>query len=413
MSTPQTKSTPPRQRNDSLFRRVAAAADPRLPLSPVLEQWCLAEERHVAKPEVQSIIKYLCRRRRFSQALQLSMWMTERLHLHLSPGDVANRLELITKVYGLDRAVEYFDSMPDQLKQQQCYGSLLKCYAEANCVEKAEELFEKMRGMGMASSYAYNVMMRLYLQNGQVERVHSMHQAMEESGIVPDVSTTHTLVAVLRKKKTLVAAYVVAEDIKAIENVLEKANSCNSMYMCRIGVLLKMNDMVGAEKAYEEWESKHVYHDSRLINLLVDAYCKEGLMDKAEALVDQFIKKGRMPFANTCYKLAGGYFKVGQVSKAADLTKKALASASNEWIPDLTNVLMSLNYFAEQKNVEAAEEMMSLLQRLVTPTRDIYHGLLKTYVNAGKPVSDLLHRMKKDGMEADEETEKILAGEVH
>ncbi|EAY79103.1 hypothetical protein OsI_34209 [Oryza sativa Indica Group] len=404
---------PPRRKKDSLFRRVAAAADPRLPLSPVLEQWCLAEERPIAKPEIQSIIKYLCRRRRFSQALQLSMWMTERLHLHLSPGDVANRLELITKVHGLDRAVEYFDSMPDQLKQQQCYGSLLKCYAEANCVEKAEELFEKMRGMGMASSYAYNVMMRLYLQNGQVERVHSMHQAMEESGIVPDVSTTHTLVAVLRKKKTLVAAYVVAEDIKAIENVLEKANSCNSMYMCRIGVLLKMNDMVGAEKAYEEWESKHVYHDSRLINLLVDAYCKEGLMDKAEALVDQFIKKGRMPFANTCYKLAGGYFKVGQVSKAADLTKKALASASNEWIPDLTNVLMSLNYFAEQKNVEAAEEMASLLQRLITPTRDIYHGLLKTYVNAGKPVSDLLDRMKKDGMEADEETEKILAGEVH
>lgn len=62
---------PPRRKKDSLFRRIAAAADPRLPLSPVLEQWCLAEERHVAKPEVQSIIKYLCRRRRFSQALQV------------------------------------------------------------------------------------------------------------------------------------------------------------------------------------------------------------------------------------------------------------------------------------------------------------------------------------------------------
>uniref|UniRef100_A0A0E0M9D2 Thioredoxin domain-containing protein n=1 Tax=Oryza punctata TaxID=4537 RepID=A0A0E0M9D2_ORYPU len=471
---------PSRRQKDSLFRRIAAAEDPRLPLSPVLEQWSFAEERPVAKPEIQSIIKYLCRRRRFSQALQLSMWMTERLHLHLSPGDVAYRLELITKVHGLDRAVEYFDSMPDQLKQQQCYGSLLKCYAEAKCVEKAEELFEKIGGMGMASSYAYNVMMRLYLQNGQVERVHSMYQAMEESGIAPDIFTTDTLVA----------AYAVAEDIEAIEKVLEKANSCNdlmtwhsyatigkvfmqsgkqeralqafqesekkiakksnrvaygflltmyadlgmnsevdriwdvyrsrvpasacnSMYMCRISVLLKMNDIVGAEKAYEEWESKHVYHDPRLINLLLTAYCKEGLMEKAEALVDQFIKKGRTPFANTWYKLAGGYFKVGQASKAVDLTKKALASASSEWIPDLTNVLLSLNYFTEQKNVEAAEEMASLSQRLVPPTRDVYHGLLKTYVNTGKPVSDLLDRMKKDGMEADEETEKILAGEVH
>lgn len=35
------------------------------------------------------------------------MWMTERRHLHLSPGDVAYRLELISKVHGLDKAVEY------------------------------------------------------------------------------------------------------------------------------------------------------------------------------------------------------------------------------------------------------------------------------------------------------------------
>uniref|UniRef100_A0A0D9XL68 Pentacotripeptide-repeat region of PRORP domain-containing protein n=1 Tax=Leersia perrieri TaxID=77586 RepID=A0A0D9XL68_9ORYZ len=472
---------PPQRQKDSLFRRVAALADPRLPLAPVLEQWSLAEQRPVAKPDLQSIVKYLCQRRRFAQALEMSMWMTERRHLHLSPGDVAYRLDLISKVHGLEKAVEYFESMPNQLKQQQSYGSLLKCYTEAKCVEKAEELFEKMRGMGIAGAYAYNVMMRLYLENGQIERVHSMHQAMEESGITPDIFTIDALVA----------ACVAAEDIGAIEKVLAKADSCNdelmgwhsyasvgklfmkagmqeralqafqesekkiakknnrvaygfllnmyadlgmnseadriwdvyksrvpasacnSMYMCRISVLLKMNDLVGAEKAYEEWESKHVYHDPRLINILLTAYCKEGLMEKAEALIDQFIKKGRTPFANTWYKLAAGYFKVGEVLKAVGFTKKALASASNGWIPDLTNVLMSLNYFTEQKNVGEAEEMASLLQRLVPLTRDVYHGLLKTYVNAGKPVSDLLNRMKKDGIEADEETDKILAGEAH
>ncbi|XP_015697142.2 pentatricopeptide repeat-containing protein At2g20710, mitochondrial-like [Oryza brachyantha] len=471
---------PPGQPRDSLFRRVASVVYPRLPLAPILEQWSFVEERPVAKPELQSIVKYLCQRHRFSQALELSMWMTERRHLHLSPGDIAYRLDLISKVHGLDKAVEYFDSVPNQLRQQQCYGSLLRCYAEANCVEKAEELFEKMRGMGIAGSYAYNVMMKLYFQNDQVERVHSLHQAMEEGGIAPDIFTIDILVT----------AHADAEDVEAIETVLERANSCNdliswhsyatigkvfmkagmqeralqafqesekkiakknnrvaygflltmyadlgmnseveriweiyrskvppsacnSMYMCRISVLLKMNDIPGAEKAYEEWESKHVYHDSRIMNLLLNAYCKEGLMEKAEAFVDQFIKKGRKPLANTWYKLAGGYFKVGQVSKAADLTKKALASASNEWIPDLTNVLMSLNYFMEQKNVEAAEEMASLLQRLLPLTRDVYHGLLKTYVNAGKPVSDLLDRMRKDGINTDEETDKILAGEVH
>lgn len=62
---------PPRlQGEDSLFRRVAGA-DPRIPLAPVLEQWWLAEERPVSKPELQSLVKYLRRRCRFSQALEV------------------------------------------------------------------------------------------------------------------------------------------------------------------------------------------------------------------------------------------------------------------------------------------------------------------------------------------------------
>lgn len=193
-----------------------------------------------------------------------------------------------------------------------------------------------------------------------------------------------------------------------------KVPPCNSMYMSRISALLKKNDIDGAEEALKECETVCVsYKDSRVVNLVVDAYCREGLVEKAVALVDDANKKGRRPLANTWYKLAGGFFMTGQVLKAVDMTRKALASANPPcpWKPDLANVLMSLNHFMEQKDVDSAEEMASMLQKLVPLTRDVYHSLLKTYVLAGKPVSDLLERMKKDGIEADEETERILAGE--
>uniref|UniRef100_A0A0E0M934 Uncharacterized protein n=1 Tax=Oryza punctata TaxID=4537 RepID=A0A0E0M934_ORYPU len=318
--------------------------------------------------------------------------------------------------------------------------------------------------VGEGGSSDYDVMMSLYLENGQVERVHSMYQAIEKANSCNDLMTWHSYATIgkvfmqsgkqeralqafqesekkIAKKSnrvaygfllTMYADLGMNSEVDRIWDVYRSrvpASACNSMYMCRISVLLKMNDIVGAEKAYEEWESKHVYHDSRLVNLLLTAYCKDGLMEKVEALVAQFFEIGWRPFARvyltilrepkavdlTKYRntLASGYFKVGQASKAVDLTKKALAYASSECIPDLTNVLLSLNYFTEQKNVEAAEEMVaSLLHRSlpwvpptrVPPTWDVYHGLLKTYVNTGKPVSDLLDRMKKDGMEADEET---------
>jgi pentatricopeptide repeat protein len=415
----------------------------------------------------------------FFAFFQLSFWMTDRRHFHLTAGDVAYRLELINKVHGLEKAVEYFGMVPKQLMKPQCYGSLLRCYVEAKDVKKAEQLFTKIEEMGEKSSYAYNWMMNLFLQTGQLERVHAMFQDMEEKGIKPDAFSVGSLLA----------AYIAAEDFEGVEKVLNKTNPhekllrwhgyasagrlfmksgmqeraamalleaerrispkngrvayslllnvytdlemyteaeriwrvykskvppCNSMYMSRISALLKKNDIDGAEEALKECETVCVsYKDSRVVNLVVDAYCREGLVEKAVALVDDANKKGRRPLANTWYKLAGGFFMTGQVLKAVDMTRKALASANPPcpWKPDLANVLMSLNHFMEQKDVDSAEEMASMLQKLVPLTRDVYHSLLKTYVLAGKPVSDLLERMKKDGIEADEETERILAGE--
>ncbi|CAN6323585.1 unnamed protein product [Urochloa humidicola] len=471
-SSPSPSHTP---RGD-LFRRIADVGRPNLPLSPVLEQW--AREGCTAKKHtLQAIVKKLIGLRRFAHALELSFWMTDRRHLHLTAGDVAYRLELISKVHGLEKAVEYFGKVPKQLRKPQCYGSLLRCYVEAKDVKKAEQLFTEMDEMGMESAYAYNWMMKLFLETGQLERVHALFQDMKEKGIKPDMFSV----------ESLLAAYIAAEDFEGVQKVLSKANPhekllgwhgyassarllmesgmqeravmalleaerqispkngnvaysfllhtytdlgmyseveriwrvynskvpwCNSMYMSRISVLLRMNDIDGAQEALKECERVCVpYKDFRLINLLVDAYCKKGLVELAVALVDDAIKKGRTPYANTWYKLAGGFFLTGQALKAVDMTRKALASAIPPWKPDLANVLMSLGHFMDQKDVEAAEEMASMLQKLVPLTRDVYYRLLKTYVRAGKPVSDLLERMKKDGLEADEETDRILAGE--
>ncbi|KAK3152979.1 hypothetical protein QOZ80_2BG0166070 [Eleusine coracana subsp. coracana] len=461
---------------DDLFPRIAAVGNTSLPLAPVLEEWA-REGRTVEKAVIQSIVKHLIHFRRYAHALELSFWMTDRRHLYLSAGDVAYRLELMAKVHGLDSAVEYFGTVPQQLRKPQCYGSLLKCYAEAKAADKAEELFAKMQEMGMKASYNYNWMMKLYMETGQLERVHALFQDMKEKGIEPDMFTL----------ENLVVAYIAAEDIEGLEKLLDKANPhekhlmwyghaiaakafmkarmperaaealcdaekripknngraaygylltaytnmgmlpeaeriwdvykskvppCNSMYGCRISALLKMNDIDGAAKALKEWETicAHFF-DFKITNLVVDAYCREGLVEKALALVDDTIKNGRKPYASTWYKLAGGYFKTGLVLKAVDMTRKALAHAAFPWKPDLTYVLMSLNHFMGQRDVEAAEEMASMLQKFHPLTRDVYHCLLKTYVRAGKPVSELLDRMKKDGLEADEETNRILAGD--
>ena len=141
---------PRRPLADSLYRRVTAVWNPRLPLTPVLEQWAVTEGRAVEKNNLMCIVKKLVRLRRFSHALELSMWMTDRRYMYLSPGDVAYRLELISKVQGLESAVNYWKSLSIQVRKSHCYGSLLKCYAEAKSVDEAEKLFAEMQEIGRA-----------------------------------------------------------------------------------------------------------------------------------------------------------------------------------------------------------------------------------------------------------------------
>ena len=69
----------------------------------------------------------------------------------------------------------------------------------------------------------------------------------------------------------------------------------NAGYVCMISSLLKLNDMDGTEKTFEEWMSRHKLIDFRVPNLLIPAYCNKGLLEKAEQLVSRMIEKGEEP----------------------------------------------------------------------------------------------------------------------
>lgn len=118
------------------------------------------------------------------------MWMTNQRSHNLSPGDIAIQLDLISKVYGLQQAEKYFNSIPEDLRVFQVYGALLNCYAQNKSLEKAEAVMEKMRDLGSANtSLSYNAMLNLYLQLGKYEKLNTVIEEMEEKGIICDKFT--------------------------------------------------------------------------------------------------------------------------------------------------------------------------------------------------------------------------------
>jgi hypothetical protein len=94
--------------------------------------------------------------------------MSDEMKLDLSPADVAARLDLISKVRGLEEAEKYFDGVPDRLKGWQAYFCLLHCYTHHRSLEQAESIFWKIKELGFAKGvWCYNTMLTLYSQMGK------------------------------------------------------------------------------------------------------------------------------------------------------------------------------------------------------------------------------------------------------
>uniref|UniRef100_A0A1D1YWN7 Pentatricopeptide repeat-containing protein At2g20710, mitochondrial n=1 Tax=Anthurium amnicola TaxID=1678845 RepID=A0A1D1YWN7_9ARAE len=400
--------------------------------------------------------------------------MSDRRYFTLSPKDIACRLGLIYKVHGIKEAEKYFDRIPKGVLAFGPYDVLLRCYVEENNVKKAEALAQTMEELELGSSFSYNLLMKLYSQTGQQEKINNLLKEMEEKGISPDKFTFYILINAfgfacnvdgiekllkemkkdprividwytlalvakgymqagckdkaitmlkkaenlvpLRKNKiafsfllTLYGDLEQKDDLYRIWNHYSTSErTINSVYSCMIGSLLKLDDIEGAERILETWESCFIIYDFRVPSILIAAYCKRHLFEKAESYINTAIARGRKPSAYTWDRLASAYLEDKRIQKAVETLKKALVIAPCFWKPNPVTVDASLEYFEQQGDVEGAENFVRLLRPIACLTREVYHRLLKTYILARKPVSSVLGHMEQDGFNVDNETTKIL-----
>ncbi|XP_028071697.1 pentatricopeptide repeat-containing protein At2g20710, mitochondrial-like [Camellia sinensis] len=407
---------------DTLYSRISPLGDPRVSIEPILHQW-VREGRVIEHQQLQMIIKLLRKFRRFKHALQVSEWMSDKSYFDLFPGDVAIRLDLISKVHGLEQAEDYFNHIPNALRVFPVYGALLNCYAHAKSLEKAEATMQKMRELGSRTPLVYNVMLKLYSQMGKHKKIDSLVQEMEEKGIACDKFTfsillnSHAVTSDIKGMEKILMkmeadpvismdwnAYVIAANGYLKAGLVEKGfstlkkseqlitvksrkhayeflltlyasmgnkdevyhmwNLCkksgkiyNTNYISMLSSLGKLDDLDGMEKLFEEWEINRTCFDFRVPNLMISAYCRKGLLEKAESIVNRLIESGKEPNTGTWERLSAGYNKYNHMEKAVDTLKKAILASHPipGWKPDLPTFAGCLEYLKGKGDGEVAE----------------------------------------------------------
>ncbi|XP_044495744.1 pentatricopeptide repeat-containing protein At2g20710, mitochondrial-like isoform X1 [Mangifera indica] len=413
---------------NALFGRISPLGDPKVSIVPILDQW-VQEGRAVDKVQLRDFIKRLRSFRRYTHALQMSMWMTDNRYIIFNEGDMAIRLDLIHKVKGIEQAENYFNNIPIQLRGIEVYTSLLNSYVNEKSLEKAEATMQKMRDLRLAKyPLAYNSLLKLYYQNENYEKLDSLMHEMEDKGIacnkvtfgirlsayaatcdVKGIEDTVTLIesdssGVLEWETYFIAAsgYVKAgfldkalSMLKKVEGLItNKASSkaydylitqyaacgkkdevlrlwelykknnkvLNRSYICVMPSILKFDDIESAEKVLQEWESQCEHYDIRIPNFLIAAYCRKGLLQKAETLINRATLKGGKPDAWTWFYIVTAYLRDSQTEKAVDTLEEALVVRGDQRKPNEESWTDSLEYLKEKGDLEGAEKIIKLLR---------------------------------------------------
>ncbi|GAV70430.1 PPR domain-containing protein [Cephalotus follicularis] len=317
------------------------------------------------------------------------------------------------------------------------YNMLINLYSQTREFDKIDMLMQEMEMKGIPQdTYTLNNRLYAYVAASDISGMEKILSQMEEdpnfyvswqvystaaNGYLK-VGMTETALLMLKKmegmmppqgKKLalefLVTLYAKAGDkdeLYRVWNMYKPLNEIvDSSYACMIDSLAKLDDIEGAERIFEEWESQCTFYDFRVLNRLLVAYCNKGFLDKAEAAVNKAVV-GKTPYAPTWNVLAIGYIKHNQMPKAVDMLKRSFLR--HGWVPNSDVVTACLDYLEGQGDLDEMEDMINSLKKLGPLTRDAYHRLLRTCLKAGKSVDKFLDQMETDGFTADEETRKIL-----
>lgn len=113
--------------------------------------------------------------------------MTDKRFIPPTKGDIRDRLHLIYKVYGVEKAEEFYNNISQVFKGFYVDLCLLNIYALEKLEDKAEALMQKLRESGrILTPMPYNSLSNLYYNIGNWAKLDALANEMEKNGLYPD-----------------------------------------------------------------------------------------------------------------------------------------------------------------------------------------------------------------------------------
>merc|ERR1719502_433570 len=168
------------------------------------------------------------------------------------------------------------------------YSTLLKGFAQSRQPGRVQEVFEEMKGMGIAcNTVSYNTMLDANARTGKMDRADELFRDMVQNGVTPDVITY----------STLVKGYCQAGDIDQGFQVLNEmvASGVHEpdeiLYNSLLDGCAKQHRVDDALKLLEDMHKHNVRPSNFTLSILVKLLGRSRRLNQAFTMVEETCKR--------------------------------------------------------------------------------------------------------------------------
>ncbi|KAL5061813.1 hypothetical protein RYX36_023550 [Vicia faba] len=283
----------------------------------------------------------------------------------------------------------------------------INSYGARSDLMSMEKLLEEMEQQSHVGSHwiTYSMVANYYIKADLKEKALIYLKKCEDKADKRDTIAYNYLIshyASLGNKKAMMRLWKLQK-----ENCKKQLNR---EYITMLGSLVKLGDLDETEKLLVEWELSGNFYDFRVPNILLIGYSKNGLIEKAETMLQSMVGKGKNPIPNSWSIIAAGYVDKGNMEKAFQYMKEAVAVQPNNkgWRPKRDVISSILSWATSNRDIDEVEDFVNSLKTVTSMDRDMYLLLIKMYVRCGKEVDKILESMAVDNIELDDEIREIL-----
>ncbi|XP_028785427.1 pentatricopeptide repeat-containing protein At5g09450, mitochondrial-like [Neltuma alba] len=349
--------------DDDLRSRLFRLRLPKRSATNVLQKW-VSEGNHISGSELRDISRELRKSQRYKHALEISEWMVTHEEYELSDSDYAIRIDLMTKVFGIDAAERYFEGLPLSAKTSETYTALLHSYAGAKFTEKAEELYQRIKNSNLSfNALMYNEMMTLYMSVGQVEKVPLVVEDLKQQKVLPDIFTYNLWISSF-------AATLNIDEVKRILDEMSHVAGSNESWkryagLANIYVTVGHLDNAGSNSLVEP-EKRTTQREWITYDFLIIQYAGLGSKDK----IDQIWKSLRMTkqkmISRNYICILSSYLMLGHMEEAAEVIDQWAQSTNTDF--DMLACEKLIGAFTDMGLTEIADNFNRILiQKKLNP----------------------------------------------